>query len=145
MSQVLFACNVAKMRLYSKMWLLKSFTSPDGKTIVGLWYAAQDEVVKTAFRTRMKFLVAQGENGWERPKVGQLRHGDCKGLFEIVLKFNKVQHRPIGYYSGKMEFTFLAFATERDGEFDPPNVCTTAQKRLKIIREDKERVREFRI
>lgn len=127
------------------MWLLKSFTAPDGKTIVGRWYAEQDEDVQAAFRTRMRFLVALGENGWNRPQVGQLRHGDCKGLFEIVLKVNKVQHRPIGYFSGRMEFTFLAFATERDGEFDPPDVCATAKKRLELIRERKERVREFRI
>lgn len=127
------------------MWLLKSFTNPEGKTIVGLWYAAQTEDVKTAFRTRMKFLIPLGEKGWDRPQVGQLRHGDCKGLFEIVLKVNKVQHRPIGYFSGKMEFTFLAFATERDGEFEPPNVCTTAQQRLELIRRDNKRVREFRI
>ncbi len=87
----------------------------------------------------------QPDNGWDRPFVGQLRKGECKGLFEIVLKVNNVQHRPIGYYSAKMEFTFLAFATERDGKFDPPNVCGTAKKRIEIIREDKERVREFTI
>jgi hypothetical protein len=127
------------------MWTLKSFTNPDSKTIVGLWYAAQSEDVKTAFRTRMKFLIPLGENGWDRPQVGQLRHGDCKGLYEIVLKVNKVQHRPIGYFSGKMEFTFLAFATERDNTFEPPNVCTTAKQRLDLIRKDNKRVREFRI
>lgn len=128
-----------------KLWTLKSFTNPDGKTIVAEWYEQQDDAVKAAFLTRMKFLRAQSEDGWDRPQVGQLRHGSCKGLYEIVLKVNKVQHRPLGYYSGKLEFTFVAFATERDGQFDPPNICDTAQERIAFIKIHKERVREFRV
>ncbi len=87
------------------------------------------------------------EDGWDRPDVGQLRHGDCKGLFEIVLFADKVQHRPIGYFSGKKEFTFVAFAVEKGNKFEPPNICKTAKARIKLIEEEKEeekkRVREF--
>jgi hypothetical protein len=128
------------------LWTLKSFTAPDGKTtLVSEWLDAQDEDVQAAFLTRMKFLRGRPENGWDRPQVGQLRRGECKGLYEIVLKVNGVQHRPLGYYSGKMEFTFVAFATERDGKLVPDGICDTAKQRIKIIEEKKERVREFKI
>ena len=128
-----------------KLWTLKSYTRPDGKTIAAEWYGQQDAAVQAAFITRMKFLRQQPEDKWDRPEVGQLRHGSCKGLYEIVLKVNGVQHRPIGYFSGKMEFTIVAFATERDRQFDPPNVCDTAQERIAFIKNHKERVREFRV
>lgn len=128
-----------------KLWLLKSYTRPDGKLLALEWYEEQSPAVQAAFITRMKFLQAQPEDGWDRPEVGQLRHGSCKGLFEIVLKVNKVQHRPIGYFSGKMEFTIVAFATERGGQFDPPNICDTAQERIAFIKNHKERVREFTV
>jgi hypothetical protein len=116
-----------------KLWRLKSFTLPDCKTpLVKEWFVMQSEDVQAAFLVRMKDLQRRPGNGWDRPNVGQLR-GKCKGLFEIVLKVNKVQHRPLGYFSGKMEFTFLAFATERDGKFNPPDVCKTAQNRKSLI------------
>jgi hypothetical protein len=127
------------------MWTLKSFTRPDSTMIVAEWYERQADAVKVAFLTSMKFLRAQPEDKWDRPQVGQLRHGSCKGLYEIVLKVNGVQHRPIGYYSGKMEFTIVAFATERDRRFNPPNICDTAQERVAFIKNHKERAREFTV
>jgi hypothetical protein len=124
-------------------WTVRGFTlsATDYRTVVTDWYESQFEDVQAAFYTRMEFLIER-EN-WDRPYVGQLR-GECRGLFEIVLKVNNVQHRPIGYFSGKQEFTFLAFATERDGEFDPKNICKTAFKRKVIIEANKERAREIR-
>ena len=127
------------------MWKLRSFVLPNGKSLVSEWYAAQSEEVQEAFLARMKFLFGLSGNGWGRPYVGQLRWASCKGLFEIVISVNGVEHRPIGYFSGKMEFTFLGFATERDGKFDPLTVCDVAQKRKDIIHSNKERSREFKV
>jgi hypothetical protein len=127
------------------MWTLKSYTSPNGKTIVSEWLDVQSEEVQEAFIARMKFLRGLPANGWNRPRVGQLRRGSCKGLFEIVISLPNVEHRPIGYFSGKMEFTIVAFATERDSKFDPITICDTAQSRIEIIRNNKERCREFKI
>jgi hypothetical protein len=128
------------------MWILKSLTISDSnnKTIVADWFYSQDEEVQAAFETRMKFLVGLPGDGWNRPYVGQLRRG-CKGLFEIILKVENVQHRPIGYFSDKEEFTFIFFATERDGEFDPPNTCELAQRAKIIATLNKGRVREITI
>jgi hypothetical protein len=125
-------------------WKLKSLTDANDDIIVSEWLDSQTPEVQFAFETRMKFLVAQSGGGWDRPNVGQL-HGKCKGLFEIRLKVNKVQYRPIGYFSGPQEFTFVAFATERDGKFDPPDICKTAQARRVLIELNKERSRAFTI
>jgi hypothetical protein len=115
------------------MWKLRSFTRPDGTPIVKKWLKGATSELKAAFYLRMNALIKLPADGWDRPDVGQLRHGACKGLFEIVLYANKIRHRPIGYFSGKQEFTFLAFAEERGNTFDPPNICETAQERKSLI------------
>jgi hypothetical protein len=125
------------------MWIFKSFTRPDGTKLVAEWYSEQDGAVKAAFLTAMKLLRDMPPDGWDRPDVGQLRR-ECTGLFEIVLKVNSVQHRPIGYMSGHAEFTFLIFAIEKDRKL-PLGTCETAKKRIEIIKADKERASEFRI
>src|SRR2546422_5051514 len=108
---------MSKLCDYSYMpWTLKSITvsSANNQTIVSEWYEAQSDDVQAAFYTVMSYLKDRPPHGWDRPFVGQLRR-ECKGLFEIVLTVKGVQHRPIGYFSGHQEFTFIAFATERDG------------------------------
>lgn len=49
------------------------------------------------------------------------------------LKLTMFQYRPIGFFSGKMEFTFLIFANEVGGKFVPPTACEIAQKRRKEL------------
>jgi len=124
------------------MWRLKAFTANFRKTIVTEWHAAQEDDVQAAFEIRLKFLRAQPPIVWQRPYIGKLRK-ECKGLYEIRFEVNNVQHRPIGYYSGEHEFTILAFATERDGQFDPLEICTTARWRKSLIERDRRHAREF--
>ena len=125
------------------LWTLKAF-APDGKRTIALdWFLAQAEAVQVAFETRLKFLVAQPPSIWQRPHIGKLR-GDCKGLYEIRFEVNNVQHRPIGYYSGDLEFTILAFATERGNKFDPLHICETAKHRKQQIEHRKELARVFK-
>ena len=124
------------------IWRLKGYASDCQNTVVSTWFKAQSEAVQQAFWTRMKFLTSQPPSVWQRPYIGKLR-GKCKGLYEIRFEVNNVQHRPIGFFSGDQEFTILAFATERDSQFDPQEVCTIAKNRKKKIEENKEHAREF--
>jgi hypothetical protein len=131
-------------------WTLKALVdrrSPEApkSTIVKGWFEGQYDDVQQAFLTRMKFLAGLPKDGWDRPYVGQLRHGECKGLFEIVISVVDVEHRPLGYFSGEMEFTIVAFATERDGKFDPKSVCATAKKLIQAIAKGEEHVRIFTV
>lgn len=129
------------------MWKLLNFTDRDGNGIVKEWFSDQTVEMKATFLARMNALVKLPGDGWDRPDVGQLRHGDCKGLFEIVLFANDTQHRPLGYFSGKEEFTFLAFATEKGSKLLPKDICKTAKTRQKLVEDErvkeKKRVREF--
>lgn len=124
------------------MWTLKAFTADFSRTVVAEWYAQQSGKVQAAFETRLKFLQAQPPDVWQRPHVAMLR-GDCRGLLEIRFEVRNVQHRPIGYYSGELEFTILAFATERDSQFDPREICSTAKSRKAFIELDRRHAREF--
>ncbi len=130
------------------LWTLKSLVDRRSEqnpkeTIVKQWFEGQYEDVQDAFLARMKFLRGLPDDGWDRPFVGQLRRKECKGLFEIVISAENVEHRPIGYFSGKKEFTIVAFATERDGQFDPKTICETAKRLIKGIEDGTENVREF--
>jgi hypothetical protein len=129
-----------------RLWTLKAFAADGRTTIVQEWYSAQSEAVQVAFETRLKFLVAQPPSVWQRPYIGKLRSKDkhCKGLYEIRFEVNNVQHRPIGYFSGNLEFTILAFATERGNQFDPLHICETAKHRKQQIEHRKELARVFK-
>ena len=127
-------------------WKIKSLTDRRSEkvpkeTVLKQWFEAQTDDVQAAFLVIMRHLIPLGGNGWGRPFVGQLRR-ECKGLFEIVVSMPDVEHRPIGYFSGEMEFTFLAFATERDNKLVPPSVCETAHRLIKDIAKGKEHVRD---
>jgi hypothetical protein len=110
------------------------------ETVLKIWFEGQTEDVQAAFLVIMKHLIPLRGNAWGRPYVGQLRR-ECKGLYEIVVSMPDIEHRPIGYFSGRMEFTFLAFATERDGKLVPNSVCETAHRFIRLIDEGKEHVR----
>jgi hypothetical protein len=125
------------------MWKIKAFAADFNRTIISEWHSQQDEDVQAAFEVKMKFLREQPRAVWQRPHIGMLRR-DCKGLYEIRIKVNNVQHRPIGYFSGLEEFTILAFATERDNQFDPRDICTTAKNRKELIELNRRYAREFR-
>jgi hypothetical protein len=124
------------------MWKIKAFTADFKRTIVQEWFLKQDEAVQNAFEVRLKFVIAQPPEIWQRPYVGTLRK-ECKGLHEIRFEVGNVQYRPVGYFSGEKGFTILVIAEERGGKFDPKNTCDTAKKRKAMIERNEEYAREF--
>jgi hypothetical protein len=81
----------------------------------------------------------------ERPDVGLLRKPPCKGegLIELILKINRVQYRPIGWYGPhKGAITLLAGAIEKGGKFEPRNVEHTAIRRKQAIIADRRHVKD---
>lgn len=123
-------------------WTWKSYVLPNDELLVKEWYEEVGAFVWQDFKTLLKYLDGQPPANWVRPYTGKL-HEDCKGLVELRFDFGNVEYRPIGYYSGKMEFTIVFFATERDGKFDPPTSCEIAQRRRDEIENDKEKARGF--
>jgi hypothetical protein len=133
------------------LWTLKSFVGEDKVKIVKSWCEAQTDDVWGAFVFHLKYLAGVPPARWVRPWVALLHGGKrtrkagCVGLVELIFEVGNIQYRPLGYFSGKMEFTILFFAIENGGEFEPSTACRIAKERIAIIKADKERAREFRL
>jgi len=130
-------------------WKIKGYLTKEGQNIVELWCNSVDDVVWFAFANNLDYLCGQSPDKWVRPWVGTLsggkrtRKSGCAGLVEIRFEVNNVQYRPLGYYSGEMEFTILFFATEVGGKFEPLAACAIAKTRRAEIDKDRTRAREF--
>lgn len=117
---------------------IRGFRSDTNSELIRDWYKPVDSKVKAAFDVRSKYLVQRKPQDWGFP-IYRALHGECAGLGEIRFKANKVQHRPIGFFSGKNEFTILFFATEKGGKFVPKKSCTIAKRRWDLVRSNKEK------
>jgi hypothetical protein len=132
-----------------KLWKLKGYITSRGANIVNEWCANVADEVWMAFAFNMDYLAGQPIQNWKRPWSAVLggskrgRKKGCSGLVEIIFEVGNVQYRPLGYFSGNSEFTFVFFAEERGDEFDPPTACAIAKSHIAIIEADKERAREF--
>jgi len=67
--------------------------------------------------------------------------GPCSPLGEVRLFFDKVQHRPLTYFSEGMTLTFVICAIERGGKFEPRNACDIGKARKAEIEADANRCR----
>lgn len=118
--------------------LLKSFVLASGRDLADDWLADQRADVRAEFLNIMTALRDQPRSEWTRPDYGILRD-DCIGLGEVRFKVRSVQHRPIGFFIGNSVFVLVAFATERGGQFDPRNICRTAQNRKTTVQRNPRR------
>jgi hypothetical protein len=85
--------------------------------------------------------------GWCRPNGFDLltgkKYAPYRGLGKLRFKA-EVQHRPLGFFGPERKtFTLLAWATERDGAFDPPTVLDTALKRMNLVLRNPDQAEAF--
>lgn len=74
--------------------------------------------------------------------VGQLRHS-CSDYFELRVKVQKVQYRPIGFYGpARREFTLLGITTEKGGVLVDDQDCSRIKERRKSIL-NRSHIREY--
>lgn len=92
------------------------------------WYDKQPPELQGKFISRLGTLVQLPIENWNLPLFRWLRR-DCKGLGEVRFGVGSVQYRPLGFQAGKVTFTFVFCATERDNKFDPPNACAKGLQR----------------
>jgi hypothetical protein len=120
----------------SAKWAFRSYVCERRNSSVHDWYNAQSPKVQAEFDTALKYL--RDRQTWCRPYAGLLRR-ECKGLVEIRVKVDGVQHRPLGFYGPRRgEFTIVFFATERDRKLEPPTACSIALGRKTIVIGDRE-------
>lgn len=130
-------------------WRIRSYVGANNALIVKEWLNSVPFSVATTFVTHLKFLVGQPPVNWKRPYVSVLSGGKrtrktgCAGLVELRFDSGNVEYRPLGYYSGPMEFTIVFFAIEKGSAFEPKGACKIAKERKLKIYNNKELAREF--
>jgi hypothetical protein len=125
------------------LWTLRSYQPLGGTSVTQDWYGAVGYDIWAVFAWQMDYLCGQPIENWSRPWAAVLKGGKrkgkkgCAGLIEIRFEVGNVQYRPLGFFSGEMEFTFLFFANEVGDEFDPKTACEIAKARKADIEKDR--------
>jgi hypothetical protein len=118
-------------------WSIRCYTDERGDAIDS-WYFQQSEDLQAKFDTRIRYLRDQPNAFW-CPPYFKLLDRECKGLGEIRFEYNNVQYRPLGFFSGQMEFTLLLVPTKKGNTFDPRSACEVGLKRKSLVIADKKR------
>jgi transcriptional regulator with XRE-family HTH domain len=99
-------------------WTFFDYVNDAGRNVIRDWVDHQPHGTRARLKARLNALLNELRlmERLDRPSVGQL-HGRCSGLYELVLKIDKIQFRPIGCYGPAKtgEFTLVAGAIERAG------------------------------
>lgn len=104
----------------------------------------QTAVARAEFRAIWNGLRDQALENWTRPAGFDMLSGNYRELGKLRFKASNAHHRPLGFFGpGAKEFTFLAWATERDRKFDPPGIRETALDRMRAIKEGRAEAYEF--
>jgi hypothetical protein len=117
-------------------WSIRCYTDEHGDAI-DTWYAQQPEALQAKFDTRLRYLRAQPPANW-CPPYFKLLERECKGLGEIRFEYKNVQYRPLGFFSGSMEFTLLLVTTKKGSTFVPRNACEVSLRRASAVRSNKQ-------
>lgn len=113
-----------------KKWTFRCYCASEGaRDLIQDWYSSATEEAQAELDNALDFLGQRDRSEWRRPQFDSL-HRECKGLGEIRIKANSVQHRIIGFFGPQpATFTLLIHATEKDRKFNPKNACDVAQRR----------------
>ena len=118
-------------------WAIMCFHNDRGKDLFCGEYEAQTAAARANFRATINVLRDQPTiEGWNRQngfdRLTGNKYRQYRGLGKLRFKTAEAQHRPLGFFGPiPGAFTLLAWATERDGKFDPPDVLDTALRRMK--------------
>jgi hypothetical protein len=119
-------------------WAILCYHNERGRDLFCEAYAAQPAVTRAKFRATLNVLDQPGIEGWCRENGFDLLTGKkyrrYRGLGKLRFKTPDAAHRPLGFFGpGSRTFTLLIWATERDGDFSPPNVLATALSRMQAV------------
>ena len=119
-------------------WEFMDYVDAAGRNVVREWLeslpAGTRKNVKAALDNQL--LISKPLERLDRPDFGLLRR-ECKGLIEVVLYVDRVQHRLLAFYGPgpRRQVTILAGAIERGKRLEPPGICTTALRRRNYLRQ----------
>jgi hypothetical protein len=123
------------------VWVVLCFHNERGRDLFCQAYADQPTRARAKFRAILDVLRHQPVEGWSRENGFDLLTGKkyrrYHGLGKLRINTPDAAHRPLGFFGPRpRSFTLLVWATERDGEFDPPNVLETALLRMQRVLAD---------
>jgi hypothetical protein len=111
------------------------FIDRGGGNPIREWLHSLEVAARIEFQEALRTLEEVQQPS--RNELKPLTEGKCKGLWEVRLRWKKVQYRPIGFQGpGKRELTLLFVATIRDNKLNPPNTCDTANRRRALVEAD---------
>jgi hypothetical protein len=121
------------------VWRIMCFHNDRGRDLFCEAYVRQTARARAKFRVTIEILSDQPAiEGWCRQNGFDLlagkRYHRYHGLGKVRFKTPDAAHRPLGFFGPTQgTFTLLVWATERDGQFDPPNVLETALHRMREV------------
>lgn len=110
----------------------------NGASDVRAAYERGSKQLKARFLSRLRVMAQLPQGEWH-DNLYKALSGPCAGLAEIRFQADKVQQRPLGFHSGKQEFTILFWATEKNWRFVPLSACETGLKRKAEVLGSKDR------
>ncbi len=125
-------------------WTFKVFISRRGADVIEEWLNSLPTDARARIKTHFAYMMTL--KNWGRPYAAKLRGKKYNLIWEIIIKWNKIQYRPLGCFGPNEEkdFTLLIGAIERSmGIFIPRNAPDTAQERCKLIHNDRSYVGEY--
>lgn len=109
-------------------WIFRCYVSANKEELIENWYQSGTPEMRAIFKSRLRFLRDNPRDKWVRPMF-DLLSGKCAGLGEVRINANKIQHRPLGFFSSGQIFTFVFCAIEKDRKFVPKGACSIGLSR----------------
>ncbi|MCL4553072.1 MAG: type II toxin-antitoxin system RelE/ParE family toxin [Candidatus Marsarchaeota archaeon] len=125
-------------------WTFFDFVDERGRNGVQEWIADLNRGVRQAVKAELNSRIVLLENlqKLDRPDTGQLRGKRNAGLFEIILKLNQVEYRPLWCYGPEAgEVVILTGTIEKGGKMPPPDL-DRARRRKFLVMSDRSYMRE---
>lgn len=126
-------------------WRFYDFVNGAGENQIAEWMRAQGHDLRARMDALIRNLGILDRAFTRDDSVGLLRKPPCKGeqLIELIIKLNKVQYRPIGWYGpGPREVTLLIGAIEKGDHFEPRNAAHIAIQRKQLVQSNRRYIRD---
>jgi hypothetical protein len=114
----------------------------DGQRVNAIrrWIDEQEKPGRVAIDAQIRYLEVTRE--WTYREIKK-RKG-TKDIYELVIKANKIQYRPLGFYGPEPgQFTILLGAKEKDWELEK-GADRKAEGYKEIVLSDRSRIREHK-
>lgn len=129
------------MPIIAQHWKFCSFLNR-GECVIHQWMTEIGIKAKGIQRIEARFNYLSVTQIWEPHYAKKLKGYD--DLFEIRIRHEKVQFRPLGWFGPfPNQFTLLIGAVEKDWDFEPRNAPAIAMNRRQAINQDGSLIYEY--